>query len=142
MEKVLKTWAAAAFLLILLSASLAFGQEARFMIDKEEAGRDAKYMSGGVGVGEREAMERMAQGYDLKLVFATVEGNYLSFVDVKITDQQGRPVITAESNGPWFYAALPPGSYQITATHDGKQKSHEVTLDGGRREVVLNWGQG
>ncbi|RJR51307.1 MAG: carboxypeptidase regulatory-like domain-containing protein [Desulfobacteraceae bacterium] len=141
MEKFKKVVGAAAFLLAFMSASIVFGQEPRFMTEKEAVNQNTRYMSGGVGIGERQAMEKMAEGYDLKLVFATIEGNYLSFVDVKITDQKGNQVLTAQSNGPWFYADLPPGSYKVSASHNGVEKSHNLVLDSGLEEVVLHWKQ-
>jgi len=114
-----------------------YGQEA-FLIQEEVVGPNLKYMSGGVGIEERDAMKAQAgKGYDLKLEFAVPHGNYLSVVDVKINDQSGKPVITAESNGPWFYADLPKGTYTVVANHEGGQKTQKVTVDGGLKTVVM-----
>jgi hypothetical protein len=41
-------------------------------------------MSGGVGIGERKAMEEIAERFNLKLVFAVMSGQYLSNIFVKI----------------------------------------------------------
>jgi hypothetical protein len=113
-----------------------------FIIHEEAVDPSHKYMSGGVGLEERNAMEaQAAKGYDLKLVFAITPGNYLSFVDVKINDQSGKPVISAQSNGPWFYADLPKGSYTVVADYEGNQKSQKVTVNGGLKQVVFHWKQ-
>lgn len=113
-----------------------------FIIQEEVVGPNLKYMAGGVGLEERNAMESQgAKGYDLKLVFAITKGNYLSNVDVKINDQTGKPVISAESNGPWFYADLPKGNYTVVANHEGEQKTQKVTVNGGLQRVVFHWKQ-
>jgi hypothetical protein len=117
---------------------LAYGQG--FIIKEEVVGPNVKYMSGGVGLEERNALESLAlKGYDLKLVFAITPGNYLSYIDVKIQDQTGNPVITAQSNGPWFYADLPKGTYTVVVSHDGVQKTQKVTVDGEMQRVAFHW---
>lgn len=111
-----------------------------FIIQEEVVGPNVKYMSGGVGLEERNAMEsQSAKGYDLKLVFAITPGNYLSDIEVKINDQAGKPVISAQSNGPWFYADLPKGNYTVVATSDGVRKTHKVTVNGGLQRVAFHW---
>ncbi len=127
-------------LLILLTvATFVQGQEA-FIIKEEVLSPQVKYMTGGVGIEERQAMEAQgAKGYDLKLIFSVPKGNYLSSVDVKINDASGKPVISAEANGPWFYAHLPKGTYTVVATHEGVQKSQKVTVNGGLKRVSFNW---
>ncbi|PKN66085.1 MAG: hypothetical protein CVU57_07870 [Deltaproteobacteria bacterium HGW-Deltaproteobacteria-15] len=113
-----------------------------FIIHEEAVDPNHKYMSGGVGVEERNAMEaQSAKGYDLKLVFAITPGNYLSFIDVRINDQSGKQVLSAQSNGPWFYADLPKGSYTVVADYEGNQKSQKVTVDGSLKQVVFHWKQ-
>jgi len=140
MKRVLLTVIAGAALALWTIVLAAFGQG--LIIHEEEVGPNQKYMSGGVGVEERNAMEtQAAKGYDLKLVFAITPGNYLSFVDVKINDQSGKPVVNAQSNGPWFYADLPKGSYTVVADYDGQQKSQKVTVDGSMKQVVFHWKQ-
>lgn len=112
-----------------------------FIIEKEVVAPNVKYMSGGVGVEERNVLESLGlKGYDLKFVFAITPGNYLSYVDVEIRDQTGKPVISAKSNGPWFYADLPGGTYMVVASRDGEQKTRKVAVDGeGLQRVAFHW---
>ena len=44
------------------------------------------YLSGGVGLDEREALNQMSRDYDLKLSFAVTGGNYLGDVAVEVRD--------------------------------------------------------
>jgi hypothetical protein len=123
---------------LLIAVPLLYAQD--FIIQEEVVAPDLKYMSGGVGIEERQAMEsQAAKGYDLKLEFAVTQGNYLSYVDVKINDKTGKPVISAQSNGPWFYADLPKGTYTVVANHEGDQKSQKVTVNGGLKRVVFHF---
>lgn len=75
----------------------------------------ARFMSGGVGVEEREKMIEMAPGYDLKLSFADRQGHYLSDVDVTVSDEHGKQVLHTTTEGPWLYVALPQGKYEVKA---------------------------
>jgi hypothetical protein len=53
------------------------------------------YVSGGVGVDEREAFVAMGKDYSLKLMFAIKSGEYLSDVKVEISDSIGKKLQTA-----------------------------------------------
>lgn len=98
-----------------------------------------EYLSGGVGLDERKALEERAGEYPLKLVFALSSGQYLANVDVTILDSQGNEVLRAVSNGPWFYADLPSGSYQVSAVYKGETRTYNVSVDGGQKTVILSW---
>ncbi len=91
------------------------------------------YISGGIGMGEREELEAMGQNYDLKLVFAVQQGNYLSDVKVMIKGSSGNSVLEAASDGPWFYAQLPAGTYHVSATTMGKTITKVTRVTAGRR---------
>ncbi|MGA7874325.1 MAG: hypothetical protein WCA08_01580 [Desulfoferrobacter sp.] len=91
------------------------------------------YISGGIGMGEREELEAMGQNYDLKLVFAIQQGNYLSDVKVMIKGSSGNSVLEAASDGPWFYAQLPAGTYHVSATTMGKTITKVARVTAGRR---------
>lgn len=137
MKKFFMAMCSGTALVLLTLAPIVHGQG--LMIQEEAISPNVKYMSGGVGVEERTAMESQAKGYDLKLTFAITPGNYVSLVDVKINDQAGKPMISAQSNGPWFYADLPKGSYTVVADYEGQQKSQKVTVNGGLKNVVFHW---
>ncbi|UHD16407.1 carboxypeptidase regulatory-like domain-containing protein [Thiocapsa bogorovii] len=79
-----------------------------------------RYVSGGVGESERSELDALSPEFNLHLMFATQgSGEYLSAVRVNILDSNKRPVLTAESEGPWFYAQLPPGDYSVEVTPTG-----------------------
>jgi len=101
----------------------------------------ARFMSGGVAVGEREKMVEMAPGYDLKLSFANHLGHYLSDVKVTISDEHGKHVLNTTTAGPWLYVELPEGKYDVKARYADRTeeiKNLEVT-HGQLMTRLLHW---
>ncbi len=97
-------------------------------------------VSGGVSVNARDNLRSQVPPHNVKMVFALNTGNYLSDVDVKVTDRSGKVVIQDVSNGPWLYAQLPPGSYTATATYNGSAKTHRFSVGkSGVRTAQFRW---
>ena len=94
------------------------------------------YVSGGIGLDEREALSATASEYNLKIVFALKEGNYLADASVLIKDAQGKTVLDAVSDGPWFYARLPAGQYAVTATMMEKANTEKVQIKPAGQSVL------
>jgi hypothetical protein len=96
------------------------------------------FVTGGVGEEERDFLRTVDKDFNLKLMFAIKEGNYLSDVQVSIRDKKGQPVLEAVANGPFFYANLPPGTYTVAVNGPGQsfQQSVQVT---GRKQARLNF---
>jgi len=101
--------------------------EAAFI--KEGISHGIAYMTGGVGVDERADMARTARDFNLKLVFAEPSRPYLADVRVEIKDGSGTKLVDTSSDGPWFFARLPEGQYQVMVDHAGKKE--ERTVDAG-----------
>jgi hypothetical protein len=98
------------------------------------------YMTGGIGIGEREKMQSWAKDYNLKLSFAEKSGVFLSDVKVLI-EKDERQMVRTTSNGPWFYIQLPPGTYNVRATFEGEtQQLKNLRLtDGDRLTRIMHW---
>jgi len=90
--------------------------------------RGISYMSGGIGLDEREFLMKTARTYRLKLMFAVKGGSYLADVKVNIKDSSGKTIFKAVSEGPWFYADLQPGKYiiSVTAMSNTLQKKAQI----------------
>ncbi len=87
------------------------------------------YISGGVGYDERARMEAAKSQYNLRLLFAiSGSGSYLSAVKVRIQDPRGATLLDATSNGPWFYAQLPPGAYVLTLDNQGQIQTRNIRI--------------
>ena len=83
----------------------------------------------------------MSSQFNLKLIFALKSGEYLSGVQVAITDAKGKSMLDTTSEGPWFMTRLPVGKYQIVATVAGKTEKRQITVDGTKLKTVdFRWG--
>jgi hypothetical protein len=89
-------------------------------IAKAQTEKGISYLSGGVSSEEREQIKQWAKDYNLGLTFAGKSRQYLSDVSVVVLDEKGNEVVSAVSNGPWFYVQLPPGSYQVKVSYKGQ----------------------
>ena len=95
------------------------------------------YISGGIGEDERTALNAAAADYNLKLVFADKGGGHLlSDIKVSITGAKGASVLEAVSDGPWFFAKLPPGAYKVSATAGDQNQTHSVSVGKKRQSRV------
>lgn len=84
--------------------------------------RGIRYISGGVGEGERDLLKTVSDQFNLRLQFTiSGSGKYLSEVDVSIQNKHGENILTAKSKGPWFFAKLEPGNYSVKVSESGQQ---------------------
>ena len=127
--------------LLLLSGQVVFAREDTAGISEAKTNQGYEYRSGGVGADERNQMMRQANQYDLALSFAARSGDYLSDVNIVITDEHGKEVLNTTTAGPLFYAELPPGRYDVKATYNNKTEELKgLQIDKGRRVArVFHW---
>lgn len=100
---------------------------------------NVSFVSGGVGIDSEERLKGQEKEFNLKLVFTLVEGNYLADVDVVIRDASGSTVLRHETPGPLFMARLPRGTYNVSATYEGKTHSRRVTVSDRLRTEYFRW---
>jgi hypothetical protein len=97
-------------------------------------------VSGGVSLNARDNLRSQAPEHNVKMVFSLTTGNYVSDVQVKVTDASGRTIIDDVSNGPWLMAKLPPGSYTATAVYNGKPVTQKFSVGkSGVRTANFRW---
>ena len=100
--------------------------------------QDEPYVSGGVGVEEREALQRERVSYALTVKTAAKGGAYLADVGVRITDKAGKPVLETKLDGPWLLVNLKLGEYKVTANYGGKSIEKWTHVHrGDRHEIVF-----
>jgi hypothetical protein len=98
------------------------------------------YMSGGVGLGSREALQAKAGDYNLMVILAVADGHYLGGAALTIRDRTGKAVLDIEAQGPWTLTKLAPGSYTVDAKAGGATRSGRVTIGTkGLKRVRLIW---
>lgn len=87
------------------------------------------YMSAGVGEDNSSPTPQGPFPWTLKMVFAEKKSRaYVSDVDVVIRNSEGKEVVNAFSDGPWFLAGLPKGNYELQATYVNSTEKQSVTI--------------
>jgi hypothetical protein len=108
--------------------------------DIQQTADGVRYLTGGIGVEAQERLNERAGDFNLKLVFALNEGNYIADVGVILRDGQGRTVIEEVADGPFFMARLPAGRYTVEATYEGKTVTRRVQVGNESTRVAhLRW---
>jgi len=99
-----------------------------------------RYVSGGIGEGERAEMEALASQFNLRLLFAMRDsGNYLADVGVRILDPSGAVVLSAESKGPWFFVQLPSDVYTVEVSALGQTQRQAARIGQGQSRLNFFW---
>ena len=114
-----------------LSLALMCGSAWAGSLEVQDA-QGVQYVSGGVGQDERDELEALKDRFNLLLMFAAQGGAFLSEVQVRIEGRLGRTLLDAMAEGPFLYVAVPPGSYTVTATVDGRSVARKVAVGSGR----------
>ena len=125
--------------ILMFAAVAAQADDIRVQVQTQGA---VRYLSGGIGLGEREALKAMAakEKMNLKLVFAERSRAFLSALPVTITDSKGAVVLKLTIDGPWLFAKLPAGEYRYRAERDGHVQSGSVAVpETGHIELVVSF---
>ena len=105
-----------------------------------ENSRGIRYVSGGIGEGERAELEALSEQFNLRILFAVHgSGNYLADVRLRILDPSGAPVLDVVSEGPWFLAALPPGDYTVEARTPEQTQQQSARIGGSPTRLYFYW---
>lgn len=105
-----------------------------------QSDRGIRYVSGGVGEGERDALNALSDQFNLRLLFAMQgSGDYLSDVGVKILDSEGKVILSAQSRGPWFLTQLPPGAYTVEAMAMGQIQRQTAHVSAEQSQLRFYW---
>jgi hypothetical protein len=124
--------------LILLFASLPAA--AQSALEPQTQG-SVRFISGGIGADENQALQAVDAEYNLHLLFsAKGSGEFLSDVAVRIIDQQGGTILETVSAGPKLFAKLQPGRYTLDATYGSKTLRETVSITAKRgASLSLVW---
>jgi hypothetical protein len=108
--------------------------------DAARANASVPAISGGVSLNARDTLRGSERNANVKLVFALNTGNYVSDVQVRVTDSNGKVVIDDTSNGPWLLARLPAGSYTANASYNGHTVTQKFSVGkSGLRTAQFRW---
>jgi hypothetical protein len=104
---------------------------------------DVRYVSGGVPDEQLPAIKQARSRYPLVIELyqkAGAKSEFTSGAQVKLTNKAGNVVLDDRSEGPFMLVKLPPGSYRVQATLNGKAaaaQSVAVAATGSKRVVIV-----
>ena len=122
----------------LMSPSVVSGVAAEELAMKTANG--ISYVSGGFGIDERETLRTLSQDDNVELSFALQDKEYIGGANVLIRDDTGAAVLKTISDGPLFFAKLPPGKYTVEATAMGKTLKQVAHVESkGQTKLYFAW---
>lgn len=89
------------------------------------------FVSGGAGDDDRDALRQVEGQYNLRLMFAARSGAFLANVAVTLADARGNTVLDTISEGPIFYARVPPGRYRLTVSNQSQAQTRDLSIGPG-----------
>ena len=101
------------------------------------------YVNGGFGDDEAANIRQTAPSYSLRMQFSREHNSeFVAGVDLAIHDQAGRAVFALPSAGPLTDVMLPAGSYQVSASYEGRTETQQISVSGpGRagKDISFRW---
>lgn len=116
----------------------AFAVQAALVEGKTSDGH--RYVAGGVGTEEVEALRQEAPAFSLQMISAARTGAYLAGTQVRITAPGNNVILDTTIDGPWLLVDLPGGRYTVRATHSGNTVERQLNIDPARpHRLVLHF---
>lgn len=130
--------------LMVFACSLCFGGHALALKvpapELQTSAAGVRYVTGGVGVDERQAMRSAYPHFKLLVEVAQKGGAYIAGMHIRIHNAQGQEMLETLIDGPWLLADLPAGDYNLTVLHNSREFSKKITLGGeAQQQVVFLW---
>jgi len=97
------------------------------------------FVSGGASSDDRDALKQIESQYNLRLMFAARNGDYLANIAVTLSDARGNAVLDTIAEGPIFYAHVPPGRYRLTVSNQGQSQNRDLTISKGTTRQDFYW---
>jgi hypothetical protein len=99
-----------------------------------------RFASGGIGLSGRDELRTLSPQFNLRLMFAMQgSGNYLADAQVRILNSRGAVVLDATSEGPYFLAQLPPGSYTVEVSALGQTQRQTARIGQSQSRLNFFW---
>jgi hypothetical protein len=101
---------------------------------------DIRYLSGGIGLDESQAIRAAAPSYALSLVFVSTiagHGTYNTPDQLTILRADGAPVLDLKPDGPFALIDLPPGQYRVSAGGASQSKTQTVQIARGAHKKLV-----
>ena len=102
-----------------------------------------RYIAGGIGSEESDAMLELGKKWPLVLEFSQAHPQrplWVADVTVKIIDQKKKVVFDAMSDGPILLVDLAPGNYELQLVFEGRSLKKSVKVEEGKSsKLSVTW---
>ncbi|MGE3624428.1 MAG: hypothetical protein AB7H77_11235 [Bdellovibrionales bacterium] len=100
---------------------------------------NVRYITGGIGDEERDALNSVKQRYNLHVTSTNMQGEFNGSTQIIVRDRQDNTTLKVDA-GPLFYADLPAGSYTVEAVNGGQKKEQKISLAQGKSaSLYFRW---
>jgi hypothetical protein len=89
------------------------------------------FITGGAGRDKVEAFRQAAGDFNLRATFSQTDGAFVADVKVELRDAQGKTLVTTKTEGPFFFAKVPPGTYEMVATYGEHTQRRQLVVNAG-----------
>lgn len=104
---------------------------------------EIRFIEGGVGQGESDAIEMEARRWPLFLEFSQTNGNkseWVSNVLLVVKDANGAQLLSHQVDGPFILVDLKPGKYSSESTYSThKLFNNFYVANGQHKKININW---
>jgi hypothetical protein len=89
------------------------------------------FITGGVGRDKVEAFRQATGDFNLRATFSQTDGAFIADVKVELRDAQGKTLVATKTEGPFFFAKVPPGTYEMVATYGDQTQRRQMVVNAG-----------
>lgn len=90
-----------------------------------------EFGTGGVGRDRSDAFRAVASDFSLRATFSGTGGAFLANVKLELRDRRGQALVTTSTEGPFFFAKVPAGTYDLIASIDGQMVRRRMVVSAG-----------
>lgn len=108
--------------ILLLSGGLVLAAPVMAQMPPAQEQNGVTYVTGGVGTDEAQAFQSARGRYNLHITVTSKGGAFLADIPIKVINSRNQTVLDTTTNGPYLFAKLPAGRYQIVAGDTRVQK--------------------
>lgn len=119
-------------------AALALAWQGALALDEGHTEQGVHYLSGGVSLEERDALQAERGKHSLWVIVALAgSGAFTGDTQVSIRDAAGKTVFDGVLDGPWLFIDLPVGRYSIEARAGSVRQRGQTHIHAGDHHQVI-----
>lgn len=101
---------------------------------------EISYVTGGVGDEEIAFLKEQEANFNTRILIRAKNGEYMSDLDIRFFDSKNMEILHIEGAGPYLYANLPAGIYNLEITSiEGVIKKSKIKLSGKEKNIYITF---